>query len=141
MKSLLAFFYNNFGFVYLEPSYRLTDSETTGSAVDRASLTITGPQLTIRLINERTTMQCVVAPTQNIGPKNWFWIELIRQFLDGIDATTPVSAKELATWCRRKPQPSGGTSRRGYLRRLVRAALSEMRLANAIKEFGRPKNL
>ena len=140
MKSLLAFFYNNFAFVYLDPSYRLTDSETTGSAVDRASLTITGPQLTIRLINERTAMQCVVAPTKNIGPKNWFWIELIRQFIDGIDATTPVPAKELANWfgenlSRVEALFAEETSDDSC------AALSEMRLANAIKEFGRPKNL
>lgn len=139
MKSLLAFLYNNFAFVYLNSSYRITDSETTGSAEDRASLTITGPLLTIRLINERTAMQCIVAPTQSIEPTNWFWIELIRQFLDGHDATTTVPAKELASWFGDNLSRVEALFAEGASDSC--AALSEMRLANAIKEFGRPKNL
>jgi hypothetical protein len=81
MRTLLEFYLKHFGFLYLDPRYRITDSKTGGDAIN-ASLTVTGPVLSWFLTNDRGQMQLSIAPTRLLTPRNWFWVSLIKQHLD-----------------------------------------------------------
>lgn len=87
MKTLLQIFLEYFDLFYLEPSYRITDSRTSGAAQVDASLVISGPTLTWRLVNDRGQIQLAVAPSQLPARENWFWLSVIRQYLDGDEDT------------------------------------------------------
>jgi hypothetical protein len=100
MKTLLAFFYNHFDFLYLNTKYRITDSSTDGVATNNASLRLTGPSASFWLSNDRGQISCDVAPTKADSPKNWFRITIVRQFLDGFEETKVVPREETAGWIR-----------------------------------------
>lgn len=87
MKRLLEFFLQHFEWIYLNPDYRITDSKTSGSAELDASLVVTGAVLTWRLVNNRGQFQLAVAPTKLLSRDNWFWLSVIRQYLDGDEDT------------------------------------------------------
>jgi hypothetical protein len=78
MRTLLEFFIKYFDFVYLDPRYRITDSKTGGDTIN-ASLTVTGPDFTWMLVNDRGQMELSLAPTSLATPRNWFWVSLVRQ--------------------------------------------------------------
>ncbi|MDD4867551.1 MAG: hypothetical protein PHQ28_10690 [Mycobacterium sp.] len=83
----------------MDHRYRITDSKT-GSAAINASLTITGPVLTWLLVNDRGQMQIAIAPTLLTTARNWFWISLIKQFLDGDDEIAYLSTSKELDWIR-----------------------------------------
>lgn len=100
MRTLLAFLYNHFDFLYLNAKYRITDSSTDGVASNKASLRLTGPSASFWLGNDQGQISCAVAPTKADTPKNWFRITLVRQFLDGFEETNVVPREETAAWIR-----------------------------------------
>ena len=99
MRALLEFFLTYFDFLYLDPRYRITDSEAATDRVN-ASLTVTGPTLTWALTNERGQMQIAVAPTHLLAPRNWFWVSLIKQYLDKEAEIQYLPAPDEAHWMR-----------------------------------------
>ncbi|OBF57235.1 hypothetical protein A5756_09665 [Mycobacterium sp. 852002-53434_SCH5985345] len=99
MRALLEFFLVYFDFLYLDPRYRITDSETAADGAN-ASLTLTGPTLTWALTNERGQMQIAVAPTHLLTPRNWFWVSLIKQYLDKEAEIRYLPAPDESHWMR-----------------------------------------
>lgn len=101
MKTLLEFFIENFGFLYVDPRYRITDSVTSGIPTINAGLNLTGPLLSWSIDNDRGILGIAVAPTELAGsPDNWFPISLIRQHLDDNDELNRAGPAEKATWTR-----------------------------------------
>lgn len=95
MKALLEFYLKFFEFLYLDSRYGFTGSKTDGV---NASLTVTGPNLTWVIVNDRGQMQLTIAPTSS--PKNGFWISLMKQHLDGTEDIQYLSAVEEIAWAR-----------------------------------------
>ncbi len=81
MKRLLEFYLAYFDLLYSDPDYRITDSETTTNP-GNASLTISGSVLTWRVSSDRGQAQIVVAASRFATSGNWFWISLLKQYLD-----------------------------------------------------------
>lgn len=101
MKTLLEFYLRHLEFLYLDSRYRITNSNTTGVATNNASLTLTGPVLSWNIANDRGQIQFGVAPTARADSgDSWFRISLVRQFLDGVDETVPVSVDATVIWIR-----------------------------------------
>ena len=84
--------------LYLNPAYRITDSRSTGSASENASLRLTGNVLSWRLNNDRGQIRLVVAPTKLESADNWFRLTSVRQYLDGIEEHGTMLTDELASW-------------------------------------------
>jgi hypothetical protein len=99
MKNLLQFFLSYFEFLYLDPRYRITDSKT-GSARINASLTVTGPVITWLIVNDRGQMQISIAPTALPSPRNWFWVSLIKQYVNNEAEIHYLSAEDEIEWIR-----------------------------------------
>jgi hypothetical protein len=99
MRSLLEFFLSYFEFLYLDPQYRITDSKT-GNARINASLTVTGPVITWLIVNDRGQMQISVAPTSLATPRNWFWVSLIKQYVNKEAEIHYLSAEDEVDWVR-----------------------------------------
>lgn len=101
MKTLLEFYLRHLEFLYLDPRYRITNSATTGVATNNAALTLTGPVLSWSIANDRGQIQFGVAPTARADSgDSWFRISLMRQLLDGVDETVPVSVDAIVFWIR-----------------------------------------
>lgn len=101
MKTLLEFFVEHFGFLYLDPHYRITDSRTSGAPTIDAGLTLTGRVINWSIHNNRGKLGFGVAPTALAdSPDNWFRISVIRQYLDGFDETNAVGPLDTVTWAR-----------------------------------------
>lgn len=98
MKTLLAHFYNHFEWLYLNPSYRLTDSSTDGNATVHAHLRVTGPLLSFSLTNDRGDLSHAIARTASPGPERWFRVSIVRQHLEGLEDETAISAADAANW-------------------------------------------
>ena len=100
MKTLLEYFLRNFDFLYLDPSYRITDSSNAGIATINASLTLTGPVLSWQIANDRGQMLIDVAPSRMKAPENWFRVPIIRQHLDHVDERNITQPDETVVWIR-----------------------------------------
>jgi hypothetical protein len=101
MKSLLEFFLYYLDFLYLDPRYHVTDSTTSGDPTTNASLTLTGPLISLELTNDRGQFGFAIAPTALAeSPDNWFRATLVRQYLDDYDETNVVSPDETVAWIR-----------------------------------------
>ncbi|SHQ27625.1 Uncharacterised protein [Mycobacteroides abscessus subsp. bolletii] len=101
MKTLLEFYLRHLEFLYLDPRYRITNSRTTGVATNNASLVLTGPVLSWSIANDRGQIQFDVAPTARADSgDSWFRISLVRQFMDGVDESAPVSVDATVFWIR-----------------------------------------
>lgn len=101
MKTLLEFFVAHFGFLYLDPRYRITDSRTSGAPTIDAGLTLTGHIIDWSIHNNRGQLGFGVAPTVLAdSPDNWFRISVVRQYLDGFDETNVVDPVDTVTWAR-----------------------------------------
>jgi hypothetical protein len=98
MKTLLAYLYNDFEFLYTNPQFRVTDSRTDGRPTGDASLRLTGPLASFWISNERGRLFCDVAPTQSASQANWFRVPIVRQYLDGLDEAHAISGKASAAW-------------------------------------------
>jgi hypothetical protein len=95
VKALLEFYLKFLDFLYLDSRYGFTDSKTDGV---NASLTVTGPNITWLIVNDRGQMQLTIAPTSS--PNDGFWISLIRQYLDEDEDIQYLSAVEEIAWAR-----------------------------------------
>ncbi|WIM87100.1 hypothetical protein PT015_19865 [Candidatus Mycobacterium wuenschmannii] len=98
MTKLLESLLRYLGVLYLSPSYRMTDSTTTGSADENASLRLTGDAVSWRLTNDRGQIRLVIAPTKLESAENWFRLTSVRQYLDGIEERGTMLDDELASW-------------------------------------------
>jgi hypothetical protein len=98
MTKLLEYFLRYLEVLYLDPGYRITDSSSTGSATENASLRLTGDILSWRLTNDRGQIRLVVAPTKLETSENWFRITSVRQYLDHKDEQGTMLTDELASW-------------------------------------------
>jgi hypothetical protein len=98
MTKLLEYFLRYLEVLYLDPGYRITDSSSTGSATENASLRLTGEILSWRLTNDRGQIRLVVAPTKLETSENWFRITSVRQYLDHKDEQGTMLTDELASW-------------------------------------------
>jgi hypothetical protein len=52
------------------------------------------------LSNDRGQVLFDVAPTRFDSTKNWFYIPLVRQYLEGLDQTEVLPVAETAVWIR-----------------------------------------
>jgi hypothetical protein len=100
MKTLLEYFLRYFDILYLDPRYHITDSNTRGLATIDASLRLTGPILSWNLTNDRGQMELTVAPTALATQDKWFWVSLVRQYLNGDDEIEYLSAADEIGWVR-----------------------------------------
>jgi len=98
MKTLLEFFLKYFDMLYLDPRYHITDSRTRGLETIDASLRLTGPILSWNLSNDRGQFEITVAPTGQATTENWFWVSLVKQYLDGADEIEYFSPEEEIKW-------------------------------------------
>ncbi|MGB3473215.1 MAG: hypothetical protein WBA69_00345 [Mycobacterium sp.] len=98
MTRLLELFLKYLQVLYLDPKYRITNSTTTGSRAENASLRVTGETTSWQLINDRGQIYVAVAPTRLDTVDNWFRLTTIRQYLDGVEEHTTVLTDELAAW-------------------------------------------
>jgi hypothetical protein len=98
MTKLLESLIEYLAVLYLNPTYRITDSASTGSAATNASLRLTGEILSWRLNNDRGQIRLVVAPTKLESAENWFRLTSVRKFLDGIEEQGTMLTDELASW-------------------------------------------
>jgi hypothetical protein len=98
MTKLLEYFLRYLEVLYLDPGYRITDSSSTGSATENASLRLTGDILSWRLTNDRGQIRLVVAPTKLETSENWFRITSVRQYLDHKEEQGTMLTYELASW-------------------------------------------
>jgi hypothetical protein len=99
MTTLLEFFTKYLDFLYLDPRYRITNSSTSGVATNDASLTLTGPETTWQIANDRGQILFSVAPTELANdPRNWFRLSIVRQYLDNYDETNTVPLPAAVAW-------------------------------------------
>lgn len=98
MTRLLDFLLKYLEVLYLDPRYRITDSATTGSATENASLRLTSDILSWRITNDRGQIRLAVAPTKLETPENWFRLTSVRQYLDHKEEHGTLLTDELALW-------------------------------------------
>jgi len=98
MTKLLEYFLGYLEVLYLDPKYRISDSSSTGSATENASLRLTSDILSWRLTNDRGQIRRVVAPTKLETSENWFRITSVRQYLDHVEEQGTMLTDELASW-------------------------------------------
>ncbi|WP_078058812.1 hypothetical protein [Mycolicibacter icosiumassiliensis] len=98
MTRLLELFLKHLQVLYLDPKYRITNSMTTGSPAENASLRMTGDTTSWQIINDRGQIYVAVAPTRLDTAENWFRLTTIRQYLDGAEERSTLLTDELATW-------------------------------------------
>ncbi|GLP75506.1 hypothetical protein TUM20983_26160 [Mycobacterium antarcticum] len=100
MKTLLAFFYNYFEFLYLDRRYRIVDSASSSSGTSDAWLKLAGPVLSVSINLNRGQIGIGIAPSTLDSPKNWFRVPIVRQFLDGFEETNNVPPADTVAWFR-----------------------------------------
>ncbi|MGC2798920.1 MAG: hypothetical protein WA290_20835 [Mycobacterium sp.] len=98
MTKLLEYFLGYLEVLYFDPTYRISDSSSTGSATENASLRLTSDILSWRLTNDRGQIRLVVAPTKLETSENWFRITSVRQYLDHVEEQGTMLTDELASW-------------------------------------------
>ena len=85
----------------MDARYRITDSRTSGAPTIDAGLTLTGPDISWIIGNNRGQIDFSVAPTKLAkSPDNWSRVSLIRQYLDDYDETNAVSPEATVAWIR-----------------------------------------
>jgi hypothetical protein len=98
VKSTLEFILQHVAFLYLNPEYRITDSNSRGLADIDASMSFTGERLRWDVVNDRGQIYFAAVPILPGGAGNWFAVSLIRQYLEGGDDTGAASPAEQANW-------------------------------------------
>jgi hypothetical protein len=98
MRILLQFFLEYLEVLYLNPKYRFTNSANRGLADIDASITMTGDQLVWQINNDRGQINWAVAPVHRANSEYWFWLPLIRQYLEGGDESPQDSPVQQAAW-------------------------------------------
>lgn len=100
MKTLLEYFLRHFEVLYLDPRYRITNSRSRGLPAIDAFLELTGPILSWNLSNNRGRIELTVAPTKLATTENWFWVSLLKQYIDAEPEIDYLSAAEEIDWAR-----------------------------------------
>ncbi|ANW65692.1 hypothetical protein BCA37_20885 [Mycobacterium sp. djl-10] len=136
MRELLEFFLKYFDHLYQNPEYHITNSKTSGANAINASITVTGPEVSWLIANDRGQMQLSISPTRLQSPENWFWISLIRQYLDGQDEIQYLSATEELSWARDNDQRLAELFSDGSRIKTVCEELRVRRRSNAEKYWG-----
>lgn len=96
MKTLLDFILHNVEVLYLNPTYRFTNSKQRALCETDASISLTGDALRWTITNDRGQIYFTVVPLESV--KNWFWLSLIRQYLQGGDEIQVVAPLDDANW-------------------------------------------
>jgi hypothetical protein len=139
MTRLLEFFLRYLEVLYLDPSYRITNSSTSGSPTENASLRLTGNTLSWRLINDRGQVYLAVAPTRLETRENWFRITSVRQYLDRVEEHSTLLTDELALWLSRNAGRVEELFANDSIAASSCTALIDIEEAKAIKLFGPEK--
>jgi hypothetical protein len=139
MTRLLEFFLRYLGVLYLDPGYRITNSSTSGSPTENASLRLTGDTLSWRLINDRGQVYLVVAPTRLETRENWFRITSVRQYLDQVEEHGTLLNDELASWLSHNVSRVEELFANDSIAATSCKALIDIEEAKAIKLFGPDK--
>lgn len=139
MTRLLEFFLRYLEVLYLDPSYRITNSSTSGSPTENASLRLTGNTLSWRLINDRGQVYLAVAPTRLETRENWFRITSVRQYLDRAEEHSTLLTDELALWLSRNAGRVEELFANDSIAASSCTALIDIEEAKAIKLFGPEK--
>lgn len=139
MRALLEFVVRYLQTLYLNPSYRFIDSSSRGFADSDASISLSNDSLRWDITNDRGQVDMILTPLRYATEENHFWLSLVRQYIEGGDDTAQGSAVELANWL---------TENLGRIEQLfvdeskaprVCQELVALRLANARKNWGWPK--
>ncbi|WP_102141308.1 hypothetical protein [Mycobacterium hubeiense] len=135
MRALLEFFLKYLDFLYLDPQYRIVDSKTGGERIN-ASLKVQGTDLTWSVVNDRGQMQLSVSPTRLSTSDSWFWISLIRQYVEGHDEIQYLPVVEEIEWARANLDPIARLFSDPSTVEATCDALRALRRANADKTWG-----
>ena len=81
-------------------------------------------------------MQLSLAPTRLQSPENWFWVSLIRQYLDGHDEIEYLSAADELRWARDNEQRTTALFSDHSTIESVCEELRALRRSNAEKYWG-----
>ncbi|MGB3482944.1 MAG: hypothetical protein WBB07_12110 [Mycobacterium sp.] len=136
MKALLELFVKHFEFLYSNSANRITNSKASGANAINASLTVTGPELSWLIVNDRGQMQLSLAPTRLLSSDNWFWVSLIRQYVDALDEIQYLPATGELNWVRANEQRVADLFSDPSTIENVCAELRALRRANAEKYWG-----
>lgn len=99
MEKLLEFATQYLQVLYLNPAYRFTDSKTCGLADIDASISLSSDTLRWDITNDRGQIDVAVVPLQFANDDNWFWLSLIRQYLNGSQAAAEGgSDRDSSAW-------------------------------------------
>ncbi|QIV80409.1 hypothetical protein [Mycolicibacterium frederiksbergense] len=139
MKTLLEFIVRYVQVLYLNPAYRFTDSRTRGLADIDASVSISSDQLRWEIANDRGQIGITVAPLRYANDENWFWLSLIRQYLDGGSDTEQGSSLDLAEWLTQNLVRVEALFADEATAPDVCAKLVALRRSNSYKNWGWPK--
>jgi hypothetical protein len=139
MTRLLEAFIRYLEVLYLDPSYRITNSNTNGSPTENASIRLTGNTLSWHLINDRGQVYLAVAPTRLETSENWFRITSVRQYLDHIEERGTLLTDELASWLNRNINRVEALFADDSIATRSCEALIAIEEAKAIKLFGPEK--
>jgi hypothetical protein len=131
VKTLLEFYLKFFDFLYLDSRYGFTDSKSDGV---NASLTVTGPNLTWLIVNDRGQIQLTIAPASS--PNNGFWVSLIRQYLDEDEDIQYLSVVEEIAWARANLEHIDQLFSTTQNLESACTALRALQRSNAEKEWG-----
>ncbi len=139
MRKLLEFVVYYLQVLYLNPSYRFSDSTNRGLADVDASVTLSSEVLRWVVTNDRGQFDLTVYPVRFAGDDNWFWLSLIRQYLDGGTDAEQGSIVDQIVWL---------SENLGRIEQLFSdevkapaacADLVALRQSNAYKNWGWPK--
>lgn len=136
MTKLLEILLRHLGVLYLNPRYRITNSRTTGSAMENASLRFTGETLSWHIYNDRGQVRLVVAPTKLETSENWFRITSVRQYLDGKEEDDTLLTDELSSWLGNNIERVEALFENEANARRSCSALIDLEDAKAVKLFG-----
>lgn len=103
VRELLAYFLKYFDHLYQNPEYHITNSKTSGANVINASITVTGPEVSWLIANDRGQMQLSLAYSPAVTRELVLDL-LIRQYLDGHDEIQYLSAAGELRWVRDNEQ-------------------------------------
>ena len=139
MKTLLVFVVQYVGFLYLNPTYRITDSSTRGLADIDASMSFTSERLKWDVVNDRGIICFTAVPIRQTASDDWFALALIGQYLDGDEGAGARSPVEQADWLsanlNRVEQLFVDESTAAH----VCDELAALRRSNSSKKWGWPK--
>lgn len=138
MKALLKFVLRYVEVLYLNPAYRIIDSRHRGIAEIDASISFSNGLMRWDVTNDRGQYDLVVSPAVDARQEDFFWISLIRQYLDGGDDRRGA-LDDLIGWLNANFTRIEQLFSDGPTAIRVCDELVALKKANAYKNWGMPK--